>query len=931
MIRNLLFKIILFFSFSIMLMGLNAQQIVSNQIFYRTYQQNMWEEGEAYTIDFNFDLFNITQSGNNSLGDISSFLGGQFGALINIDWWLLFASHIAYNGFNGGEVDIQYPVKIDLEFPDNQEFNQGDIVTIHSHYDVLDGWLMNTRFPVEGIFEFGFDFGFGVDANATICFFDCFDLPIMNYEIPAESHNIIDINTFTGIAHYPCIVNNQLQICETQVLPIVFENLAGIGLSGTISIPYVETEAYIDPNTKILHAYGDSAYMNLELNIIQFLMALSGPGSGVYEVLSNLQGQIELGAGINLNYNLLDIIFSVKNYLVQDFKFDPTIWTKVSFPVAVEYTETDPQNNHEVVREGFASTIFFAVDNDLNFKYPCNGYPDMTLDLAHVMTNQFTNKTWDSITFNLIIKALTFTLELPSFPSLSASNIPELCLQMPVDDVMTEFCQGSFEIPEIEIPELDLSFTIGPLIDLTIPLGYLPMTWYNRTWQMGGFQPNIPGDIFPQLPGNFDTLIDPISIMPNPPIELVLSGTTVFCYGDSTGALIATALNATPPYTFTWSTGDVHITNDFSDTLFLVTAGDYGVTVTDANGCMDFKEIDIPQNSEIFIQMSKTDVWCAGDPSGEAVALVWGGTPGYFYQWLPYGSDGPVNSGIYADEYTVIITDFLGCKQQDTISLFELNPKAPVDISFDPQEGCQPLDVLFAEINPGDTNTYLWDFGDGGFSDEKQTSYTFEDAGSVSLSITVTTPANCDSTRVYEDIITVHPLPIAGFIATPEVVKKSEDPTWTVYFDENCSGETFYDWDFDDPSSSDNTSQLPSVSHSFTYEDTYNVRLIATTEFGCVDTAYKLIWIIDDILGFPGVFTPNGDGVNDNLVIKNIEKYPDSHLQVFNRWGNLMFEAVGYRNDWDGRNAPDGTYFYILKYHFKGEDLEYSGTFSIVR
>ena len=375
----------------------------------------------------------------------------------------------------------------------------------------------------------------------------------------------------------------------------------------------------------------------------------------------------------------------------------------------------------------------------------------MTLDLAHVMTNQFTNKTWDSITFNLIIKALTFTLELPSFPSLSASNIPELCLQMPVDDVMTEFCQGSFEIPEIEIPELDLSFTIGPLIDLTIPLGYLPMTWYNRTWQMGGFQPNIPGDIFPQLPGNFDTLIDPISIMPNPPIELVLSGTTVFCYGDSTGALIATALNATPPYTFTWSTGDVHITNDFSDTLFLVTAGDYGVTVTDANGCMDFKEIDIPQNSEIFIQMSKTDVWCAGDPSGEAVALVWGGTPGYFYQWLPYGSDGPVNSGIYADEYTVIITDFLGCKQQDTISLFELNPKAPVDISFDPQEGCQPLDVLFAEINPGDTNTYLWDFGDGGFSDEKQTSYTFEDAGSVSLSITVT--ANCTAAQGFMKIL----------------------------------------------------------------------------------------------------------------------------------------------------------------------------------
>lgn len=912
----------------------SAQQIVTNEMFYRTYQQNMWDEGEAFTFDFNFDLFNIYESGQNNLGSIENVLGGQFGALITIDWWLLFASHIAYNGFNGGEIDVQYPVRVELEFPGDQQFNQGDIVTIHSNYEVLDEWLMNSRFPEEGIFEFGIDFGFGVDATAQICFFDCWDINIMDYQIPAESINIIDINTYTGIAHYPCLVNNQFQICESQVLPIVFDNLAGIGLSGNISIPYVETTAYLDLPSKTLYAHGDSAYMTLELDIIQFLMAISGPGSSVYEILSALQGTIDLGSGFTLEYDLLDITFRVKNFLVQDLKFDPTIWTKVTFPIAVEYTETNPANSDQVVRNGYASTIFFEVDNDLNFKYPCNGYPNMDLSLAHIMTNDFTNHVWDSITFALIIQAFTFTLNLPSFPFMMAPSIPELCIEAPIENQTqnTTFCQPAVVMPEIQVPEMDLSFTIGPLIDITIPLGYLPMTWYNHTWQLGGFKPNIPGDVFPQLAGNFDTLIDPITITPNLPMELVLSGTTVFCYGDTSGALIATAINATPPYTFIWSTGDTNITTNNSDTLFLVSAGDYGVTVTDANGCMDFKEIDIPQNTELFITLSKTDVWCAGDPSGEITALVWGGTPGYIYTWLPYGSDGPVSSNLYAGTYTLIITDFLGCTKQDTITLFELHPKAPVDVLISPTEGCQPLTVHFTEINPANQNTFFWDFGDGGVSTEQSPTYTFENPGNPTVSVTITTPDNCDSTKNFVNIITVYPLPVAGFYATPDVVKKSDDPTWTVLFDENCQGAVAWDWDFADPNSgTNNISNLPTVSHSFTEENSYNVRLIATTEHGCVDTTYHVVWIIDDILGFPGAFTPNEDGVNDNFVIKNLEKYPDSQLQIFNRWGNVVYQATGYRNDWDGRNAPDGTYYYILKYVFKGEHLEYTGTFMIIR
>jgi len=87
----------------------------------------------------------------------------------------------------------------------------------------------------------------------------------------------------------------------------------------------------------------------------------------------------------------------------------------------------------------------------------------------------------------------------------------------------------------------------------------------------------------------------------------------------------------------------------------------------------------------------------------------------------------------------------------------------------------------------------------------------------------------------------------------------------------------------------------------------------------------------------PNAFTPNGDGVNDTWVIKSIEAYPDNELKVFNRWGNLIFESIGYLNEWGGtfkgQKVVDGTYYYVLKVN---EDdgtnfMNYTGSITIMR
>ena len=92
-------------------------------------------------------------------------------------------------------------------------------------------------------------------------------------------------------------------------------------------------------------------------------------------------------------------------------------------------------------------------------------------------------------------------------------------------------------------------------------------------------------------------------------------------------------------------------------------------------------------------------------------------------------------------------------------------------------------------------------------------------------------------------------------------------------------------------------------------------QLIVTDAFGCTATGDVMVKILKHP-EIPNVFTPNGDGINDRWQIKYLADYPDCIVDIYDRYGQLVYQSVGYTNPWDGtckgKQVPAATYYYII-------------------
>ncbi|PJB14467.1 MAG: hypothetical protein CO118_08490 [Flavobacteriales bacterium CG_4_9_14_3_um_filter_32_8] len=109
--------------------------------------------------------------------------------------------------------------------------------------------------------------------------------------------------------------------------------------------------------------------------------------------------------------------------------------------------------------------------------------------------------------------------------------------------------------------------------------------------------------------------------------------------------------------------------------------------------------------------------------------------------------------------------------------------------------------------------------------------------------------------------------------------------------------------------------------------------VVAEIGGGCTTTDSIFVQTDSCIINsIANVFTPNGDGINDFFIIKNLEYYPNSKLVVFNRWGRIVFEDNNYRNNWDGGNQSSGTYYYVFYPNDSSENAKpFKGFISLIR
>ena len=265
------------------------------------------------------------------------------------------------------------------------------------------------------------------------------------------------------------------------------------------------------------------------------------------------------------------------------------------------------------------------------------------------------------------------------------------------------------------------------------------------------------------------------------------------------------------------------------------------------------------------------------------------------------------NTGNHLIRYSVSEN---GCtKNAQTLVIVNPHPKAKVLLSD--TIGCEPLNIKFQSIADSlhPIQNY-WNINNTSFIDTT-INYTFN-AGLYSYNLVVRDSNNCTDTISKTNYIQVNPTPKVKSFANP-FYASILDPRIT--FLDSTVLNHYTNYNFGDGASSTQTN----IIHSYQSTGEFNYSLIVSTQFGCAGTTTGIIYI-DDINSnyVPNIFTPNGDGANDNFFIKG-KNITSSTMQIINRWGTIVCNSSDALIGWNGINqnnntvAVDGVYFYIIE------------------
>ena len=256
----------------------------------------------------------------------------------------------------------------------------------------------------------------------------------------------------------------------------------------------------------------------------------------------------------------------------------------------------------------------------------------------------------------------------------------------------------------------------------------------------------------------------------------------------------------------------------------------------------------------------------------------------------------------------LIVTSNFGCIDDTTKPIvFRKKPY----VNFIPQSDtlCQGQQIIFYALsNPpvgSDISSYSWNFGDGSaVSNDTNAIKKYTIPGDYLVRLSVQTNNGCigDTSRLIR--VNLQPVIDAG---SSFYAHLGELVTFNPAV--NSPSVTFQ-WS---PSTGLNNINYIRPTLKTTATQTYY--LTATGKGGCTAVDSLKVNLLNPIT-IPNAFSPNGDGVNDRWELANLKDYPNSTVDVFNRYGQSVFKAAGNVKAWNGTNAgkelPIGTYYYVI-------------------